>query len=262
MNGSAAMNPEPPRRRARPVEFIHRRLSPGGDLGLHLTLGLLVMILGSWAFSTAAQEVGPSGALAVFDQHATEWVQHYASAGLTNAASVVSYFGSVVVLTSFSSACALLLMSWRLWERLLGLALTMLGGSALNVLLKHSFQRARPNWEDPLVTLHTFSFPSAHAMGSTLFYGFLALLLMHHAGRWTRRVMVAISAATVIIAISLTRIYLGAHYLSDVLAAFAAGAAWLAFCWTITETFRRRRARIVAQAKLTTSPRPPPAGPR
>ncbi|MBA2432835.1 MAG: phosphatase PAP2 family protein [Chthoniobacterales bacterium] len=62
-------------------------------------------------------------------------------------------------------------------------------------------------------------------------------------------------AALVVLAIGATRVYLGAHYLSDVLAAFAAGAAWLAFCWTITETLRRRHQR--RRAGVTMSPSPP-----
>jgi membrane-associated phospholipid phosphatase len=242
----------------RPGGFVRRRLSPGGDFGLHLTLGLLVALFGGWAFSAIAQEVGPNRALEFFDRSATEWVQHFATPALTNAAYVVSYFGSVVVLTTFSIVTALLLLTYRQWERLLGLALTMLGGSSLNILLKHFFQRQRPVWEDPLVTLESFSFPSAHAMGSTLFYGFIALLLVHYCRSWGRRIIIAAVAVLVVLAISATRIYLGAHYLSDVLAAFAAGAAWLAFCWSITETLRRRRRAAARQAAKGSNSHSPP----
>ncbi|CAN5555445.1 phosphatase PAP2 family protein [soil metagenome] len=239
----------------RHLHFLRRRLSPGEDFGLHLTIGVLVVILGCWGFSEIAEALGPNEELEVFDQHATQAVQHFASPGLTTAMRVVSYFGSIVVLTTFSVVVGLLLASLRAWERLLGLALTMLGGSWLNVLLKHFFQRERPNWEDPLVTLHSFSFPSGHTMGSTMFYGFVALLLVYHYRRWSQRVVIVAVTGVVILAIGITRIYLGAHYLTDVVAAFVAGAAWLALCWSTTETLRRRRAR----RRFTTSPRPPPA---
>ena len=242
---SPGVNPEPPPPPRRPlhwpVQFLRRRLSPGEDLGLHLTIGILVMILGCWGFSEIANEIGPNRDLAMLDQRATQWFQQRASSSLTDVAFAISYLGSVVALTTFSIVCALLLISVRAWERLLGLALTMLGGSVLNILLKHFFQRERPVFEDPLVTLASFSFPSGHAMGATLLFGFLALLLAHLTSRWHWQLLITIAAVLLIAAISATRIYLGAHYLTDVLAAIAIGSAWLAFSWTTAETFRRHR---------------------
>jgi undecaprenyl-diphosphatase len=91
-------------------------------------------------------------------------------------------------------------------------------------------------------------------MGSTLFYIFLAVLASHTLRRRMR--ILAICCAIVIVSfIGATRVYLGAHFLSDVLAAIVAGLAWLAFCWTAVETLRkwRRRQRQRGGAQLASS---------
>jgi undecaprenyl-diphosphatase len=118
------------------------------------------------------------------------------------------------------------------------------GGSVLNILLKHYFQRQRPVLENPLVTLSSFGFPSGHTMGATLFYGLLALLIAHSSRwAWSHRIFAFCGAALLIALVGASRIYLGAHYLTDVLGAIALGLAWLAFCWTGIETVRRWRGR-------------------
>jgi len=97
--------------------------------------------------------------------------------------------------------------------------------------------------ENPLVTLDSFGFPSGHTMGSTLFYGLLALFLAQSIRSWRWRVLTGILASVWVALIGLSRIYLGAHYLTDVLGAIAVGLAWLAFCWTGVETLRQWRGR-------------------
>ena len=129
------------------------------------------------------------------------------------------------------------------WYQLLALALAVGGGSLLNILLKHFFHRQRPVLENPLLTLSSFGFPSGHTMGSTLFYGLLALFVAHSVRTWRLRALTFCIAALVVALIGLSRIYLGAHYLTDVLGAIAVGLAWLAFCWTGVETLRKWRGR-------------------
>jgi hypothetical protein len=120
-------------------------------------------------------------------------------------------------------------------------AFVMLGGSTLNVVLKHFFHRERPALENPLVTLTSYGFPSGHTMGATLFYGLLALLAWKNVRNRAARLACVVGACFWILLIGLTRIYLGAHYLTDVLGALAAGLFWLVVCWTAFETLRWRR---------------------
>lgn len=235
--------PLPRRRFERQIRFLQNRLSPEGYLGLHLTVGLIIMILGCWMFADIAEDIRPNESLFAFDQQVTNWFHAHGSPGLTTLARSVTMFGSVGFVTGAAVMCALLLLQRRAWDRLLAFGLTMLGGSALNIILKHLFHRQRPVLENPLVTLSSFGFPSGHTMGSTLLYGFLALLATSSLKPWRQRVLAVVAAFTMIAMVGLSRIYLGAHYLTDVLAAMAAGVAWLALCWTAVEIFRRRSTR-------------------
>lgn len=238
----------PRRRFERPIRFVRNRFSPEGYLGLHLTIGLLIIILFAWCFSEIAEDLGPSAGVVAADQGVTNWFYAHGQDQLTAIMRLVTFFGSVGFITGASIACGLVFAARRAWKWLLALAFTMLGGSLLNILLKHFFHRQRPVLENPLLTLTSFGFPSGHTMGSTLLCGFLALCAWQSLKSWSARVAIFLSAALIVAAVGLSRIYLGAHYLSDVLAAIAAGIVWLAFSWTAVETFRRRIGRNTAVA--------------
>jgi membrane-associated phospholipid phosphatase len=124
---------------------------------------------------------------------------------------------------------------------LLALAVTVPGGMAVNILMKFAFARARPVFDEPLVVLHTYSFPSGHASGAALFYGFLACLLVRHAGSTAQRAAIIAAAALMVAAVCFSRVYLGAHYMTDVIAGVAEGLAWLAICLPAMTSLRRRR---------------------
>jgi membrane-associated phospholipid phosphatase len=156
-------------------------------------------------------------------------------------ARAISFFGSVGWLTAVSIGVALFLVLRRDWLNASLIALVMGGGGALNVVLKHFFHRERPVLENPLVTLSSYGFPSGHTMGATLLYGLLALLAWKNLRNRAARLTCVVGACFWILLIGLTRIYLGVHYLTDVLGALAAGLFWLAFSWTAFETLRRRR---------------------
>ena len=238
------MKQETPRRLARPIDFIKARFSPEGYLGLHLTVGLFVVLLAGWWFGEIAQDVTRDAATRLLDERVIAWFQDHASPGLTRIARIITALGSVTFLTLAAIVTALALITRGFIYRCLAVIVTMGGGSLLNILLKHFFQRHRPVLENPLVTLSSFGFPSGHTMGATLFYGLLALLVAHSTGwGWSHRIFASCCAALLIALVGTSRIYLGAHYLTDVLGALALGLAWLAFCWTGIETVRRWRGR-------------------
>ena len=108
----------------------------------------------------------------------------------------------------------------------------------LNVLMKHAFGRARPMFADPMLTLTTYSFPSGHVAAATLFYGLLAAFMVSRIEAWRWRVLVTVLAFLMVALVALSRVYLGVHYLSDVLAALAEGIAWLAICLTAMHSLK------------------------
>jgi undecaprenyl-diphosphatase len=231
------------RRFARQIRFLEARFSPEGYLGLHLTIGLLVVLAAGWLFGEIAEDMSRDAATRLLDEHVTSWFHEHATPALTQIARVVTFFGSVGFVTGASFCVAIVLIARKSWYQLLALVLAVGGGGLLNILLKHFFHRQRPVLENPLVTLSSFGFPSGHTMGSTLFYGLLAIFVAQWLRTWRLRVLTSCVAALAIVLIGLSRIYLGAHYLTDVIGAIAVGLAWLAFCWTGVETLRKWRGR-------------------
>jgi len=140
------------RKRCAPqLVFLKNRLTPRSYLGLHLTIGSLVIILSCWWFGGIAEDLIEKDSLIQIDQQLSHWLHMSATPGLTSVA----------------------------------------------------------RW------------------------------LTLHARRWRWRVLAPLLAALIILLVALTRIYLGAHFLSDVLAAMAAATAWVAVCTTAVETIRR-----------------------
>jgi membrane-associated phospholipid phosphatase len=127
-------------------------------------------------------------------------------------------------------AFTVLIAMWRFWRRDLA-ALRLLAvvpaGMLLNVGLKNLVQRPRPVLPEPLVHLVTFSYPSGHAVASTVFYGALVALVFTHVRSRALRLLAAVGGAVMVVLVCFSRVYLGAHYLSDVIAGVAVGAACL-----------------------------------
>lgn len=237
------MSEPTPRHFARWKRFLQARLSPEGYLGLHLTVGLLVILAGGWWFADIAEDMSRNAATRLLDERVASWFHEHATPAITQVMRVVTFFGSVGFVAVASCCVAIVLIVRKGWYRLLLLTLAVGGGSLLNILLKHFFHRQRPVLENPLLTLTSYGFPSGHTMGSTLFYGVLAIIVAQSTGAWRWRASFLCIAALAAALIGLSRIYLGAHYLTDVLGAIAVGFAWLAFCWTGVETLRKWRDR-------------------
>lgn len=124
---------------------------------------------------------------------------------------------------------------------LLALVLSVPGGLLLNVAVKHLVQRARPHFDNPVLTLTSYSFPSGHTAGATVFYGFLlAFLLAHPWAKPWRPAFVAVAVGMVLL-VGLSRIYLGAHYFTDVVGAIVEGLLWLGLCLGGVHALWRRR---------------------
>lgn len=123
----------------------------------------------------------------------------------------------------------------------MALVLVLPCGMVLDFLLKIIFHRQRPRFEDSFLTFYGYSFPSGHTMAATLLYGLLAVFAVIALEAWRWRVGAVLCAFIMVLLVGFSRVYLGAHYLSDVLGAAAAGSAWLALSLTVVDTLRRNR---------------------
>ena len=229
------------RRFMRQIAFIEARLSPEGLFGLYLTIGGTIIIGTVWIFGGISEDLITGDPLTFIDVLISNWFRDHATPAFTARMLIASALASTPVITGLFAVTGFFLFCKRLWYWLLALMLAIPGGLLLNLLLKELFQRSRPGWGDASPGLNDYSFPSGHTMSGTLLYGFLcALFVLSIKSSWLRLCAV-LTAITLIGVIAFSRVYLGAHYLSDVLAAMAAGAAWLAICLTSVEILRRQR---------------------
>jgi len=221
---------------------IAARFAPDTQFGLHLTVGIVLIWLAAWAFGEIASDVVARARITTIDLDVANWFHQHAKSGWTPLMLVVTHWHAL-----FGSFVMCVLLGGFFYTRgahywLASLVLAMSGGMLLNLGLKYIFQRARPTFEDPLLTLSSFSFPSGHTSGATLLYGVLAAYLVCVSRGWGVRALVACAGVAMVALVALSRVYLGAHFLSDVLAAMAASAAWLTMCITAMSTLRRRHA--------------------
>ncbi|HAT33260.1 MAG TPA: hypothetical protein DCW29_21145 [Janthinobacterium sp.] len=223
--------------------FGAARLASGGAFGLHLTAGLSLLVAAVAIFAAIAAAMTGGRRITVLDVQLALWFNGHAHAGLTRALWLLTQLHStpgILVLAALLGAC-LYARKERYW--LLTLSIAIPGGMLLNVLLKYLYMRARPGFAHPIVDLHldTYSFPSGHTASATVLYGLLAAYFLCRTRRPLARAAIVLAAALMVALVALSRMYLGAHYLSDVLAACAESCAWLAVCLTSVSSLRRRR---------------------
>lgn len=148
--------------------------------------------------------------------------------------------GSVPVLTLVTLAALGFLLVSRRHATALLVAAAVAGGGLLSMALKLLFARPRPDLVAHLAQVHSLSFPSGHALSSAATYLTLAALLARTQKSRAVRAYLMTTALTLVLVVGLTRVYLGVHWPTDVLAGWTLGAAWAALCWTVAGLLQRR----------------------
>lgn len=204
---------------------------------------IITLVVSAWMlvlFAVLAWQTIFRQAAGVFDGAFIWLIRYFASPELdrmmitiTNLGFGISY--GVMVLITVS-----VLVAFRRWIELKGLIICLLGGAALNQILKLLFERTRPEVFH-IIAASGFSFPSGHAMGSLCFYGMIAFFMIRKRP-WQWRIAGAVAAVLLVTAIGVSRIYLGVHYPSDVVAGYAAGATWLGFSISLVMWWEQERA--------------------
>jgi undecaprenyl-diphosphatase len=175
-----------------------------------------------------------------FDNMIISLVQGNITPLLTGTAETFTFLGSTKWITCAVLVGIIVLFISKKWSLGLFLLLSSGLGSLFNVLLKDLFKRQRPDIH-PLITEHGYSFPSGHSMGSFIFYGALAYIIIHYTHRRGWKVIGATIMAILIFLIGISRIYLGVHYPSDVVGGFTAGGAWLFICIIVYRYYEYRK---------------------
>jgi membrane-associated phospholipid phosphatase len=174
----------------------------------------------------AAAVVTGSATLRTLDHATVAWFHDHTQAAMTQVMGAITLLGGPLIVLSGTAVIALGLLLARAWRTCALFVAVVPGGMLLNVAVKEVIQRHRPVFVDPLLTLTTYSFPSGHTVAAMLLYGALAAYWLRHGGRVSRRA--ALLAGPLVVAlVGLSRLYLGVHYLSDVIAGLLEGLAWL-----------------------------------
>jgi undecaprenyl-diphosphatase len=206
-------------------------------LGAYLVLGLVGAVLALWAFTEFAEHVQEGGTLE-FDLAAMQWMEQHRIPLLDQFLLDVTALGTgLVVIVMVGVAALFLALTNHRYSAILLLVATA-GGQVLSFVLKFIYDRPRPGDIEVLTHYASPSFPSGHAMSAVIVYGTVAWLASRlQKRRWTR-VLTHLTAVIIIVAICASRVYLGAHYPSDVIAGTIIGAAWAAFCMSGLEAVR------------------------
>ena len=200
----------------------------------------------SWAITTTILScvllivAGGSATFLHYDRSVAIWFREISGRSHIEYALAITALGSSPIAIGIWFLAGIPMAFKRWWYELLFLTLDVGGAILLNPQLKALFDRPRPFADDPAFQFLGTSFPSGHAMTSTALYAGLAVVLLPHLSRPWRRVVVA--AASLLIAIvATTRLYLGAHYLTDVVGGVAFGLLWLVVCELVVASLIQRR---------------------
>lgn len=234
-----------------PNQSLLRRLLATARTELAALTALFVAAVGVLVFAEVADDMTEADGQA-FDQHVLALLRPYADDPgrpwgpwwLKEAAADLTSLGGISVLGLFALIAILFLAIQRKWLSAVLLPLGLAGGVALSEGLKAVFERERPPAAVQAVETINASFPSGHALLSTVFYLTVAVMLTRAFPKRRLKALVLGVGVLLAVLVGVTRVYLGAHWASDVIAGWAVGAAWAMVLWLVAygvDRFQRRR---------------------
>jgi len=211
-----------------------------GLTGINLALDLLALfVTNPLILPQNCVALAMANPLAGPDHEVAGWFHAHLTRAFVSVLRAFTEFGSsewIGVVLFF----AVLFFVWKKWwPSLVTLIVAVPGGMLLNELLKVVVHRHRPFVDGPFVDWSGYSFASGHTIGATLLYGQLALFILPAMKTRHWRTLTIFTAASIVLLVGFSRVALGAHFLTDVLAAIVFGVLWLAFCLFAGKPMRR-----------------------
>jgi membrane-associated phospholipid phosphatase len=225
-----------------PWRRLIARLDPRAYLTLHIVTGLAICLLTGWIFAVLLDAVREHDVLVTRDQAVANWFHGNGTAFGDQIFVIVSAIGSPAAMAVLFAAVVLYL--WRTKQRTLLVAwvLSYVGGTVLDGVMKDIVRRPRPEFAAKFLHYSSWSFPSGHSMGSLIGFAMLAytIVRIYRIESMPARIGIWAGAIVMIALVGYSRIYLGVHYLSDVVAGYTLGVLWLAVCFTGLQMVSRR----------------------
>jgi len=224
-------------------------------LGVFLVFGALVATIGTYAFARLALLV-KEGYTQQFDEAVLRWMEQHQTVWLERLMLEVTMLGTWIVVLSIVGIAGLFLWLTQHKYSALLLFVATAGGIGLNNILKIGFARPRPQVFEWGTHVSSSSFPSGHAMSSAVVFITVAYLAARLQKTHAARLATLTVAGIIVASICFSRMYLGVHYPSDVLAGVIIGLAWAAFCMATLEAIQRFAKRNAKQVLKHEAPAP------
>lgn len=231
------------------IDRVAARLSPHAALILTLALGVLIAVTLTAAFAQVYDAVTESDGVAALDHPLLEAAKGIRSPDLNIAVTAYTNLGGTIGMPVLGlTATAILAWRRRSWTPVILIPAAAAGSLLMTIAGKPLFGRARPALADAIAPYeHSASFPSGHALNSIVIAGIIAYLIVLRQQTRRGRILTIALAALFALTMGLSRVYLGHHWFTDVLSAWALGAAWLAVVITAHRlylTTRKRRSAL------------------
>ena len=224
-------------------------------LGVFLVFGAVIAMVGTYAFARIALLV-KSGYTQPFDEAVLRWMERHQTEWLQRLMLEVTVLGTWIVVLSIVGVAGLFLWLTQHKYSALLLLVSTAGGIGLNNILKIGFGRPRPQVFDWGEHVTTSSFPSGHAMSAAVVFITVAYLAARLQKTHIARLATLVVAGFIVACICFSRMYLGVHYPSDVLAGVIIGLAWASFCMATLEAIQRFAKRNAKQVLKDEAPAP------
>lgn len=213
-------------------QFWLRRVYPsiGSLIATIGTVGLISCLLVLWLVAYLSDEILERENFA-FNTSFLNWLHQFANPALDRLMLAITHLLDPPIATPVFLVVLLILWLKRRWQEALIFAIACIGAVILNNALKLVFRNPRPVLWMRLISETSYSFPSGHALGSMVLYGMIAFLLARHFPRY--RGWFYGAAVLLIGAIGFSRLYLGVHWVTDVVGGWGMGFLWLMICITM-----------------------------
>ncbi|WP_309742855.1 MULTISPECIES: phosphatase PAP2 family protein [unclassified Chamaesiphon] len=217
------------------MHYFHNRHNLIDSLrrqGVWLIVYLLILAIVAWLCTEVWEKEVFS-----FDRSFLLWLHQFATPQLDRVMLFFTALGDPPTVVTIFLTTSVWLLIKRRYSDAIRFAIVCAGGIIINQEMKLFFAKPRPELWPRLIADPTFSFPSGHAVGSMVVYGFLAYILAKELPQF--KLYICAIASSLIISIGLSRLYLGVHYPTDIIAGYGIGFLWLTTCLKLGFSFRR-----------------------
>ncbi len=212
--------------------FLKKRLTPNEKYGLYLTIGIIFTLIFIYIFFGITRDFLGQENIIQFDLRVINLFSTLRHQKLTNQMLFTTYLAKGEIITLGTIIFLLIFYVYKKWRFFYTFLISITVGELFVWIIKNIIERPRPPLTNALIAESTYSFPSGHTFVAIAFYGLLSYFIIQSERKKIVKIISTIIASSLIFLVGISRIYLGAHWPSDVFASLAAGLAWLSILIT------------------------------